>query len=188
MMKKLYIALLILISTSILAQNPSVKNDKKFDFRFGSGWSLLGTGDYNCITFENELNYRLSRYFTTSASIGLGHSFAEASSSGFSAYFEGNLNIFISPFRNNRINDFRIGGGLSVYNVYDNYLQSVHYVDGIHYKDYYTRKETALGWTLIFEDTFAVNDKLLIGAKAFIQPFFNGDINSGFTAKVGIRF
>ena len=186
-MKRYYIIMLLLLSFSAFSQTSQESKERKFDFRFGTGWSLLGTGDYSCITFENELNYRISRYFTTSASIGLGHSVAGAASSGFSAFIEGNLNIFISPFRNNRINDFRLGGGLSVYNVYDNYLQSIHGVDGIEYKDYVTRKETSVGWSVIIEDTFTIKKRFLLGVKAYMQPFFNGDINSGFTGKVGIK-
>ncbi len=52
--KKLLMVLPILLSTAVFSQNSPEKIYKNFDFRFGSGLSLLGTGDYNCISFENE--------------------------------------------------------------------------------------------------------------------------------------
>ncbi len=185
-MKKIYIILLVMLSLNGYSQNNEDKNPGKFDIRLGVGYTFLGSGDYACISFENEVNYRISNYFTTSASLGLGRSFS-GTSGGSATFIEGNLNIFVSPFKNNRVNDLRIGGGISVYNIFDVYLSSIHYLDGMEFKDYTTVKETTFGGTVIIEDTFNVKDKYFIGAKVFMQPYVNGDINSGFMAKFGVR-
>jgi len=39
---------------------------------------------------------------------------------------------------------------------------------------------------MVLENTYVINWKYLLGIKLFIQPYLNGDINSGIMAKFGI--
>jgi hypothetical protein len=138
------------------------------------GTSLLGTGDMHTLMLENELNYFISNSFATSISLGYGRSnygvFETAS------FVQGNLNIYFSPFKNNKKNDFRIGTGLSYYNVSDGSERS---------SDYQTRN--SVGVNIILEHTYLLTERLRLGVKAFTQPYENGDINSGVLLKMGIR-
>ncbi len=61
---------LFLSSIQLFAQEESTP----FDIRFGAGTSLLGSGDMLTTMLENELNYRISPYFTTGLSVGYGRS------------------------------------------------------------------------------------------------------------------
>jgi len=210
-MRKLSLFLMLTGLLNVHVQEEPAR--KKFDIRFGAGWSLLGTGDLGAANFENEFNFKFSRYFTTSASFvygrvandspvvwtsyptngepysGVQHWYTSAS------FLQGNINIFISPFRNNRKNDLRIGGGISVYNIAEAYTQSYismceewvpfygEYIIGWEYD-----KRTSFGWNIIIEDTYTIAGKFLVGVKAFTQPYMNGDINSGFIGKIGMVF
>ena len=216
-MKKISLfVLFVLMIVNAFAQDEPVR--KKFDLRFGAGWSLLGTGDLGAVNFENEFNFKFSRYFTASASFNFGRVASErediftayyVDASGnvvnssttvfnwphYGTFLQGNMNIFISPFRNNRMNDLRIGAGISVYNMAEAYVQAYSSVPEDWkpvYGDYFVfwedDKRTSFGWNIIIEDTFTIKEKFLIGVKAFTQPYMNGDINSGFMGKVGYIF
>lgn len=124
-MKEIFIAVMIFLSMNANAQNV----DPKFDFRFGVGTSLLGSGDMKTVMFENELNYFINNFFSTSLSAGYGRSNSGVFET--SSFVQGNLNIFISPFKNNNKNDFRIGTGMSYLNISDAYLESAYYENGI---------------------------------------------------------
>lgn len=138
-------------------------------------------------TFENELNYKFNQYFSTALSVNYGRSndgvFVTAS------YTQGNLNLFISPFKNTRTNDFRIGTGVSFYNVSDAYLQSAQYgVNGeLVNADYVFDVRSSFGYNIILENTYTIRNKFLIGLKLFTQPYFIGDINSGILIKAGLK-
>jgi hypothetical protein len=69
-MKKLFIAVMISLSMNANAQNV----DPKFDFRFGVGTSLLGSGDMKTVMLENELNYFINNFLSTSLAAGYGRS------------------------------------------------------------------------------------------------------------------
>jgi len=40
---------------------------------------------------------------------------------------------------------------------------------------------------MIIENTFSISNELLLGIKLYSQPYFNGDINSGFLLKLGVK-
>ncbi len=174
---------LFLFSLPLFAQEGS----KDFDFRFGAGRSVLGTGDMRCFIFENEINYRLNAYFTPALAVGYGRSNSGVHATA--SYLQGNFNIFFSPFKNTGKNDFRIGAGLSVVNMSDTRLVSVIYGSGsnIIVADYAPEVRNSSGFSFILEDTYTIKDKFLLGFKLFTQPYFNGDINSGILLKSGIR-
>lgn len=183
-MKKstLLLATFIFLSLPLIGQD----NSGKIDFRAGGGISLLGTGDMLTFVFENELNYKLTRFFSSSLSIDLGRSndgvFETAS------FTQGNFNVFISPFSNKRAIDFRLGTGLTFYNVSDAYLESAHYENGILVDmDHTFENRNSFGFNIIIESSYSLTNKVFLGIKLFTQPYFNSDINSGVMLKLGFK-
>ena len=178
--------ILILIAILIGLNGYAQDVESKYDLKLGIGTSLLGTGDMQTIMFENEINFKLNKYFT----LGEGLSFAK---SGFSvleqaSFIQLNSNIYISPFKNNRQNDFRFGAGLSWYSISDFYQSSTVYIDeGLLDSEYEFSKRNSLGLNIIIENTYSISEKFLVGLKFFTQPYKNGDINSGLLLKVGLE-
>jgi hypothetical protein len=180
-MKKLLIAISILLSMYANAQN----EEKRFDFRFGAGPSLLGTGDMRTIMFENELNYSINQYFTTSISVGNGWS--DSGVYETASFFQGNLNLFVSLFKNNKNNDFRIGTGLSFMNISDVYVESIEWVEGKGLVETFKfDRRNSFGVNFIIEDSYSLSDIFFLGIKFFTQPYI-GDINSGVLLKIGLK-
>lgn len=181
-MKNLIIAAAILFSMNANAQ----RVQPRFDFRFGVGTSFLSTGDMGTTMLENELNYFINNVLATSISIGYGRS--EEGVFETASFFQGNFNIYLSPFKNNKRNDFRIGTGLSYINVSDAYLVSVDYSNGVVVdEDYKFDKVNSIGMSIILENTYSIREKFLVGLKLFTQPYENGDINSGVLLKLGLK-
>ncbi len=183
-MRKIIIFICLALSLGTLNLSAQI-SEQSFDVRFGVGRSILGTGDMRVTGFETELNYRINPYLTTSTSVNYGKS-----SNGVfltTSYLQGNLNLFVSPFKNTRENDFRIGTGLSVMDVSDVYISESSFENGIPRYVYGYDDRTSIGFNIIIENTYALTDKYLIGAKVFTQPYTNGDINSGIIIKLGVR-
>lgn len=173
---------LIVLSLHVIGQE---KKDN-LDFRLGAGYSLLGTGDMITFNYETEINYKLNQFFTSSLSINLGRSnygvFETAS------FTQGNLNFYLSPFKNNKRLDFRIGTGLTFYGISDAYEQYVEYINGqLVDVDYTFEKRNSFGYNIVIENSYLLTDRFLIGIKLFTQPYFNGDINSGLLLKFGLK-
>jgi len=171
---------IILICASVSTQA------QETDLRFGVGGSLLGTGDMRAIMLENEANLKLNRYFALSGGLGLGTSndgaFDQAS------FLQLNANVYVSPFRNTGRNDFRLGTGLSWYTVSESYnALSISHTGEIVDSKLQSDQRNALGFSLIIENTYSVTERLLVGLKAFTQPYQNGDINSGILLKFGVK-
>jgi len=181
-MKKLIIIILFTIATQLNAQNIQ----KKFDFKFGVGISFLETVNMATINFENEINYQISQYFSTSFTLNYGRSNFGVDKT--SSYIQGNLNIFISPFKKNRKNNFRIGSGVSIMNISDSYHYTQVCAVGIEQTPpYHFDKRNSSGFNIIIEDTYSIKDRYLIGMKFFIQPYINGDLNSRVLLKFGFK-
>ncbi len=180
--KTLLSLLLILFCLGVYAQ----PNPKKIDLRFGIGASLLGSGDVTTGMYEVEVNRKFSSYFATGVSLAFGR--GSEGKYNHASFEQSNLNFFISPFRNNRRNDFRIGAGLSYFDVSDTFLTSItHNTDNNPDVNLETRKRKSFGCNLILENTYMINERVFLGIKAFTQPYFNGDINSGVLLKAGIN-
>lgn len=183
-MKRIIFVLAVL--TAVVFPAICQENPNKYDIRLGTGVSLMGSGDMIAFNYENELGLKFNKYFTGSLSIHFGRSnsgvFETASFTG------GNLNFYISPFRNNRRFDFRIGSGLSYYNVSDVYVMSVEYSGGqLIDIDYAFDERNSFGYNIIIENSYLLTNRFLIGVKLFTQPYFNGDINSGVLLKLGMN-
>lgn len=158
----------------------------KADIRIGVARTILGTGDIRTTTFETELNYKINSFFTTAVSLNYG--IGDDQTIGTASYIQGNTNIFISPFRNTRVFDFRLGGGLSYYLVSDITAQSTSCgPNGCFVDEYVYDRRRELGYNIITEFVYRINESYLVGFKLYTQPYFNGDINSGLMIKFGIK-
>lgn len=156
-------AVILFFTLNINAQ----EGDRDIDLRVGLGFLKLKEGNALLAASEYEFNAKLSDYFTVAPSIAL--SIADKSMGDSEKLFQANLNAFVSPFRNNRRNDFRIGGGLSFYKFNQPAIRS------------------AFGVNLIIEDSYMINNRFFIGAKAFMQPYFNKQLSYGILLKVGVN-
>ncbi len=177
-----FLFLLFLGNTSLIAQ----QDYAKWDVQLGAGFSLLGTGDVWTLAFENELNYKLNPYFTLGTSVG----FAKGTfwDTEGTAYVQGNLNVFYSPFRNNHRHNFRVGTGVSLIDVDHTWLSFYASDGGTRTIEQYSFEEyTVFGINILLDYSVAINDKLLLGAKAFAQPYQDGHINSGIMLRIGTR-
>ena len=156
-----------------------------FDFRFGVGTSFIGSGDFVTYMIENEVGLNLNRYFATSLSLGYGKS----NYGGLDAvsFLQTNLNLFISPFKNVKRNDFRVGLGIAHYKSDYYYRSSVWFIDGEIVDEEYTfESENAFGSSIVLENTYMITSKMMIGVKLF--SILHGDpTNSGVLVRVGMK-
>ncbi|MEM8526311.1 MAG: hypothetical protein AAGG68_16840 [Bacteroidota bacterium] len=174
--------LLIIVYFAINTANAQ-EISSQFDYRLGTGISLLGTGDMRTLMVENELNYKFNWYLATSVSLA----YAKSNSGVFeaSSFFQGNLNFYLSPFKNDGKGDFRIGAGLSTYDVSDTRIFRTENSPEGFFVEYAYDERQAVGANILLEYTRTLGEKWLLGIKSFTQPYFNGDINSGILLKVG---
>jgi hypothetical protein len=162
------------------------ESPSKLDVRFSFGTSLLGTGDIQIFMIENELNLRLSKYWTVSGGLGYAKTISDIFETG--SFIQANTNIYISPFKNDGNNDFRLGTGLSWYTFSDIYQSSATYQNGqLIYQEYEFDNRKSIGVNVIIENTYLLSSKYMIGIKLFSQPYKNGDLNSGILLKFGAK-
>lgn len=177
---------LIIIAALIGFTANAQGTESKLDLRFGIGGSFLGTGGMRTIMFENEANLQLNRYLALGG--GLGFAKSHNGVIDQASFLQLNANVYISPFKNIRKNDFRIGTGLSWYSVSDSYqLLSISHNGEIVDSEHKSDKRNSLGFNAVVENTYSVTERLLLGLKLFTQPYQNGDINSGILLKFGVR-
>lgn len=184
-MKKLsLIVIVLIISINLMAQ----VNKHKFDFKFGSGLGFMGSGDVTALCFENELNYKFNHYVSTSVSLGIGRTFQNVYS--HNDYLLGSLNLFLSPFKNNGRNNFKIGGGYTLINetaLYNPDRYNLDYMQGNYNAGYYYLTRRVDGFSIIVEDEYMINSKFLIGGKIFVTGGRSeGGIVSGGMIKLGV--
>lgn len=180
-MKKIILILLVSLSISVFSQ----ETVSKYDLRLGIGSTFLGTGDMYTTAFENELNYRVNNYFTVSPSIGFAKSIYGIYE--IANYTQANVNIFYSPFKNNKTNDFRIGLGATFMNYsYSFEFERQTLLNGIDYSRYLFPNENDFGLNVTLENSFNLSQRLILGIKAFTQ-IYTGNINSGALIKIGYR-
>lgn len=172
---------MLLLSLDLSAQEVS-----KYEVRFGVGRTILGTGDIRTTTFENEFNYKLNSFFTTAISISYGK--GDEQVFGSASYIQGNFNLFISPFKNTKAFDFRVGSGITYYVVSDIRAEYVGCGNGFCIGHNYTyERRDSFGYNVITEVSYSINNRFSLGLKLYTQPYFIGDINSGLILKSGIK-
>ncbi|HAA10626.1 MAG TPA: hypothetical protein DCE41_02585 [Cytophagales bacterium] len=180
----LSLGLSVALLGSVRAQEVESK-PSNLDFRTGTGISLLGTSSMVMLTVENELNYRITPHFTASLSGGVARSVWGYSESA--SYFQGNANVFVSPFRNTRYLDFRLGSGLS-------YIDVTEVANGlldqrgnwITFQNEPSQRQS-LGINFVVEYSLNIGERYLIGTKIYTQQYTQGDANTGLMLRAGFR-
>jgi len=183
-MKKIVLYIIILItSINMMAQ----ENSRKFDFKIGAGYGFMGNGDLTAHCFENELNYKLNNYFSASVGVNIGRS--AVYKFNHNDYLYGSINMYISPFRNNKINNFKIGAGYILVNETISYLSATFYYYDTYMEKFAYTTSTRNGFNIIIEDEYLIHSKYLVGGKLFTTAGFEGaGIVSGGMIKLGIVF
>ena len=169
MKKTMIILVLVFIPLMISFSQEKVQ---RFDYKFGIGSSLLGSGDMITAAFENELSYKINHYL--SSSVNINYATSNTGSNVSTSLIQSNLNLFISPFGKSKNNIFRIGTGLSVMGVMDIYNNS-------------HNRRTSYGYNLIIERDYQLSENFSIGYKLFTQQYRNRDVSSGILIKTGIK-
>lgn len=181
-MKKTFIV--IILSTVILNMTAQERT-QKFDFKIGSGLGFMGSGDLTALCFENELNYKLNNYFSTSISLGIGRSVEFKDN--HNDYLQGSLNLFISPFRNDKRNNFKLGLGYTRINEAVTYLSSSYYYPNTYLNEFEYSGTSINGFNMIIENEYKITSRFLIGCKLFVTGGIEeGGIVSGGMIKLGI--
>ena len=180
-MKKTIIFIIsIVITLNLTAQEKT----HKFDFKIGSGLGLMGSGDLIALCFENELNYKLDNYFSTSISLGIGRSIEF--NKRHNDYLQRSLNLFISPFRNDKKNNFKIGLGYSRINETVTYLSSWYYYPDTYIDKFEYSGSSINAFNMIIENEYKITSRFLIGGKLFMTiGIEEGGIISGVMIKFG---
>lgn len=181
--------ILLLISlffSSLLAYSQS-----KMDVKLGIGVSNLGTGDKLIGKLEGEVTKKWNRILSNSFLLGVGYGdfysrkipqptndpnniFYRKREFSPSFVLHLDANLFASPFGNDKINNLKIGTGISVMYVYDDIEES-----------YETYQRISMGMSAIIENEISIGQKYLLGLKAMLQPYLNGDINISLMLKFG---
>ena len=190
-MKNLILIMLVLWGNFAFAQE---KKQSTIDFKLGIGYAQFGTGDYGMTRFEAEITKKWNKWLSTSAAINTGIGYNNPPFFYQVNALHGDLNVFISPFGNQRRNNFKLGTGFTA--VYANvtaqtgkrnvYNEETRTITEVEYFNTETRRTT--GFSMILENELSVTERFLLGAKVLVQPYSNGDILAGFTFNIGMKF
>lgn len=174
----------VFLSASLFAQSPT--KSPKLIGKLSIDQALSGTGDMRLTRMENALEYRLNRYFTPSVSLAFAKS--DLGVHLTTSMIQSNANMFFSPFRNNRNNDFRIGIGVSGMRVSNFFEKAAFYENGQYaYSEYEFRQENTYGFNLILEDNFQLSPHILLGFRLAYQLYESGDQIIGGGINLGIQ-
>ncbi len=181
-MKKLLIILLIFSSIHLFSQ----EKVKKFNYQFGFGLNHFNDEENLCISFENEINYKLNKYFSNSISVSYGKDILKEKGLHVTSYLQGSINIYFSPLKNNKKNDFKIGTGYTYinYNEINNFDPEINSFD---LENYTLFKNKLSLLNFIFEYNYSINNKYIIGLNSYSK--FNNItqfIEVGLMLKLGV--
>ena len=206
-MKRIILILCLMSTLNLLY---SQENPRKIDFKIGVGISLDG-GDEPQLSFENELSYKLNNYFSTSLYFGLGNSLRSTDRMLVNTkydfdnieglqrsyvdyatdYLHAGVNLFVSPFKNNKRNNFKIGLGLGVGVRKDFATQKIYVYNGKFY-DYLATitgevRRSSVAYNIVLEDEYWIHPRFSIGGKVFCAGLFNDNGGAiGAMIKLGI--
>ncbi len=160
---------------------------RKFDFKIGAGPLFGGIFNNTLLSLDNELTYKMNNYFNASAFVtlsrgGVTNNEELVLGSGPSSSFLGGLNVTLSPFKNNKVNNFKIGTGIVWFSVSNTYLS----YDDLRTKryEYFVTDYKSAGFNLVIEDEYRIFDRYLIGAKLYL----NGDKYGAYAYGALLRF
>ena len=170
--------LLILCGSAWSAKAQFIDNVK-----LGLGGSFLGTGDITVGKVEGEVTHNWNRFFSGSTVLGVGY----ASGNSYSSFTTRQTlltqldeNIFFSPFGNDNVYNFKIGTGVSLV-----YIREHHETEFTSEPNS-TEHRVSLGGAMIIEQEILIQQQLIVGLKAMIQPYLNGDIVNSLLLKIGV--
>lgn len=181
MKKTILVALMLLL---LVLKTSAQDYTSKFNYSLGAGLGFMGNGDLTATSFENDLTYKLNKYLSTNISFGIGRSLNNTNSNN--DYLAGSVNLYISPFRNDKRNNFKIGGGYSYINTSSTYIGAVYYIPSYEVKYIYD-DNFYNAFNIIIEDEYWINSKLLVGLKLYTTGNMSfGAIISGGLIKFGV--
>lgn len=176
--------ILVFVSASLFGQTAT--NDSRFIAKTSIDQALSGSGDMRLTRMENALEYRVNRYFTPSVSLA----FAKSDQGVYltTSMIQTNANLYFSPFRNDRKNDFRIGVGVSGMRVSSFNEDAQFYENGQYvYSEYEFRQENAYGFNVMLEDNYQIAPHILVGFRLAYQLYNSGDQIIGGGINLGIQ-
>lgn len=176
--------LLFLLSLIFFATNAQTK-DKKVDIRLGAGMTYIDKNS-SIPTFEVETNRKLTPYFAVGASIAFGRDAADKFN--MTSFEKVQLNLFVSPFKNNRRNDFRIGAGIGYFDIAG--YQAIGMLFDPKETKHYSYKNSSFGFNFSAENSYMLTDRFFIGIKAFVEPYLKETVNTNYGAmlRLGVKF
>ncbi len=169
-MIKKFLALLVFCAVFFSANAQSEM--RKFDYKIGMGPKFIGFGDNILLSLENELTYKINHYFSASAFINFARGgevdienigLFEGNSSSFLSGF----NIALSPFKNNKINNFKVGTGIGWFRATHSYINFTNVSEGKY--AYFVEEDKGVGFNVVIEDEYKIYDRYLVGVKLFLN-------------------
>ena len=150
------------------------------DVKLGIGREFLGTGDITLNKIEGEVTHKWNRLLSGSTALGAGYRDFQPISTLVSRRtitFQLDENIFFSPFGNDKVYNLKIGTGLSLLYVRERYQEVLASRD--------TNQRLRLGGAMIIDQEVLINEQVIIGLKAMIQPYLAGDIANSLVLRIG---
>ena len=185
-MKNFTILLACMLATATsFAQNRQYTEG--FDARVGVGKTvILGDVNESVTVTEAEVNYKMCPFITYN--LGVNYATNRNETEQPTSYYQGNANLFLSPFKNTGKMDFRIGGGLS-YSRLDTYRAAEIRSGGtvIGQTDPIAVCQNGLGYNFIVENTFSLGKHFIFGVKGFTQRYKSVQNNRGVVLKLGVN-
>jgi hypothetical protein len=187
-MEKLIIILLFLSSYAFGQEKLSTT-----DLKLGVGVANLGTGDYQMNRFESEFTKKFTKWLSSSVAVNVGIGYSDYVLLRQVNALSADLNVFVSPFGNQRKHNFKIGTGFTGIRanitasmgrstIYNRELGTYEIRETI-----ITESRRTTGFSMIVEHEISLGKKYLIGAKIMVQPYSNADILAGANLKFGIK-
>ena len=185
-MKKLLLILFIFSSIQLFSQEKA----QKLDFKFGTGITLFIEDENLCLSFENEINYKLNKYFSNSLSVNYGKNINNINNSYILSYLSGSINMFFSPFKNNKINELKIGTGYT----FIKYDESLNIDPEVFVKpEFMISSQTIVKinklslLNVIIEYNYLITNKYLVGLNTSVRLNTKQDfIDTGLMLKLGV--
>lgn len=155
--------------------------------KVGTGLSILGDGDGTILSIRNELYHNMNDIFSVSGSL-LGGYGIESFLEEYEYLFRSDINLYFSPFGNKRRYNFEVGAGVSYYGSRSKYIMRITRVDGrITEVIYVNTVNQSIGFNVLVDNTIRISGNHHVSFGAFITPYIDGNINSGFVLKYGYR-
>lgn len=154
----------------------------KFEFKIGTGIVLIEKGTYNS-SFENEISYKFTKFLAASMAINTGRSID--SSIEHNDYLQGGLNFFVSPWKNIKRNNFKLGIGYALMNK-SKTKQSYIFNESEYKKVYIYSSNVVNGINFILENDYKINSLFTVGGKVYLGMFERSDLNYGAMLRFGI--